>query len=183
MTQDKDNALLPDEIWAYHDGFDVCLAPCEPTKHNVFLYVKYTRANVPKPEAVVKGWGCTRGIQGCKCSTSGGGAGEKPECETARNLLPAPVVPDGWLPIESAPKDKWLLLGYFNGLGKWRTVRGNWFDDGELCDIHEEEVDGRAGWYETADNAEELPNVWPINLTHWMPLPAAPDKRADGGGE
>lgn len=27
--------------------------------------------------------------------------------------------PTGWMPIESAPKDKVLLLGYFNAAGKW----------------------------------------------------------------
>lgn len=79
-----------------------------------------------------------------------------------------------WQPIETAPKDKWLILGYYNIAGKWRTVRGNWFDDGDLFDDNEEPIHGDEGWYETAENANDLPNVWPINPTHWMPLPAAP---------
>ena len=88
-----------------------------------------------------------------------------------------------WKPIETAPRDKWLLLGYFNSLGKWRTVRGNWFSADEIADQwgdFDGDPEDSEGWYETADNAEDIPNVWPINPTHWMPLPAAPDLNGDG---
>lgn len=81
-----------------------------------------------------------------------------------------------WLPIESAPKDgRAMLLGYFNGHGNWRTMRGQWieaFDDDDA-----DEPDGaNAGWYEVTVEAEDdPPNCWPTKPTHWMPLPAAPD--------
>lgn len=91
----------------------------------------------------------------------------------------SPQIRDGWLPIETAPKDgSWLLLGYFNCLGNWRTVRGQWFSV-ELIAETWENIDGYIeryeGWYETAENAEDIPNVWRVDPTHWMPLPKAPE--------
>ncbi|CAB3928883.1 hypothetical protein [Achromobacter deleyi] len=89
----------------------------------------------------------------------------------------APGVPavDGWLDIASAPKTgRTLLLGYWNFLGKWRTVRGQWMS-AEYIGQEWEEPDGvEAGWFETAVEADDVPNCWPIEPTHWMPLPAAP---------
>lgn len=82
--------------------------------------------------------------------------------------------PTGWMPIESAPKDKVLLLGYFNESGKWRTVRGEWFCQEEIDDQWEFPENGSPGWYETCVNADEPPNCWPIEPTHWMPLPTPP---------
>ncbi|MBF5007640.1 hypothetical protein [Diaphorobacter caeni] len=41
----------------------------------------------------------------------------------------APSVPQGWMPIESAPKDKTILLGYRNSNGHWRTLRGEYMLD------------------------------------------------------
>src|SRR5471032_3735 len=36
--------------------------------------------------------------------------------------------PVAWQLIESAPKDgRTLLIGYFNKLGNWRTMRGRWY--------------------------------------------------------
>lgn len=88
----------------------------------------------------------------------------------------APTSTDEWMPIESAPRDKWLLLGYKNQLGNWRTVRGNWFSVHMIAEW--EDFDGNPedyeGWYETAENSDDLPNVWKINPTHWMPLPKPP---------
>ena len=83
--------------------------------------------------------------------------------------------PQGWRPIETAPKDgRSMLLGYPNRAGKWRTVRGQWFSDAEIAETWEEE--GAEGWYETSVECEDLPNCWSIEPTHWMPLPATPPK-------
>ena len=83
--------------------------------------------------------------------------------------------PQGWMPIETAPKDgRSMLLGYPNRAGKWRTVRGQWFSDAEIAETWEEE--GAEGWYETSVECEDLPNCWSIEPTHWMPLPATPPK-------
>ena len=81
--------------------------------------------------------------------------------------------PQGWMPIETAPKDgRSMLLGYPNRAGKWRTVRGQWFSDAEIAETWEEE--GAEGWYETSVECEDLPNCWSIEPTHWMPLPTPP---------
>lgn len=80
-----------------------------------------------------------------------------------------------WLPIESAPQTgRTLLLGYWNSLGKWRTVRGQWMSLDHIAENWEEPDDAEAGWFETAVEADDVPNCWRIEPTHWMPLPAAP---------
>jgi hypothetical protein len=79
-----------------------------------------------------------------------------------------------WQPIETAPRTgRTLLLGYPNRLGKWRTVRGQWFTNEEIGEW-ENGDDFRAGWYETSEENDEPPNCWLISPTHWMPLPAPP---------
>jgi DNA-directed RNA polymerase subunit RPC12/RpoP len=85
-----------------------------------------------------------------------------------------------WQPIETAPQTgRTLLLGYFNVLGKWRTLRGQWFTDAVIqeewtnSDVHE------AGWFETSVECdEEDSGCWPTDPTHWMPLPASPEATA-----
>lgn len=60
-----------------------------------------------------------------------------------------------WLPIESAPQTgRTLLLGYWNSLGKWRTVRGQWMSLDHIAENWEEPDDAEAGWFETAVEAE-----------------------------
>lgn len=80
-----------------------------------------------------------------------------------------------WLPIESAPRDgRTLLLGYFNSLGNWRTLRGQWFSQDEIDDSWEEPEDGSPGWHETVVEYDMPPNCFRTSPTHWMPLPPAP---------
>lgn len=62
-----------------------------------------------------------------------------------RALRMAPAAREGWQPIETAPKDWILLLGYFNESGKWRTVRGEWFCQEEIDDQWEFPENGRPG--------------------------------------
>jgi len=82
-----------------------------------------------------------------------------------------------WQPIETAPKDgTTVLLGYYNRSGKWRTVRGCWYSDAQIAEDWEEPHDGEAGWYETAENADDTPNCWNCSPTHWMPLPTPPEQ-------
>jgi hypothetical protein len=80
-----------------------------------------------------------------------------------------------WQSIETAPKDGGaLLLGYRNALGNWRTVRGQWFSDEQIKEEWEDGYDSEEGWYETSVEADDLPNCWPVNPTHWQPLPEPP---------
>ena len=79
-----------------------------------------------------------------------------------------------WRPIETAPRDKTVLLGYRNSHGHWRTLRGEWFSLEEIYDHWEDPEGVDAGWFEMSVEADDVPNVWRTNPTHWMPLPAAP---------
>lgn len=84
-----------------------------------------------------------------------------------------------WQPIESAPQDgRTILLGCFNKLGKWRTMRGQWMSENYIAEYWEEPDDGEPGWFETTVECDDLPNCWPIEPTRWMPLPAPPQEEA-----
>lgn len=80
-----------------------------------------------------------------------------------------------WQPIETAPKDKTILLGHRNSHGHWRTLRGEWFSQEEIDELWEDPDGVEPGWFETSVEADDVPNVWHTNPTHWMPLPAAPN--------
>ena len=93
-------------------------------------------------------------------------------------LAAAPSLPQGWLPIESAPRDKTILLGYRNSHGHWRTLRGEWFSLEEIDEMWEEPDGVEPGWFETSVEADDVPNVWRTNPTHWMSLPQPPKEQA-----
>lgn len=75
-----------------------------------------------------------------------------------------------WQAIETASKQKTLLLGFLNENGKWRTTRGCWFSKEEIEDSWEDD-EMPEGWYETPVESEHCHYIKP---THWMPLPAPP---------
>ena len=93
---------------------------------------------------------------------------------------------DGWLPIESAPKGRTVLVYYKNNNGKGRIIRARYVEkyteeetgESDLqCDYSEEKdcYYWPEGWYEEIENYEEYGSVkFKQNITHWMPLPAAP---------
>ena len=88
-------------------------------------------------------------------------------------------MPQGWLPIQSAPKYKTILLGYCNSHGHWRTLRGEWFSREEIDEFWEDPDGVEPGWFETSVEADDVPNVWRTNPTHWMPLPQPPKEQTD----
>lgn len=67
--------------------------------------------------------------------------------------------PQGWMPIETAPKDAHALLWIDIAIGKPLVVQGCWF--------HDDDADEK-GWVDLDGNV--------LNATHWMPLPATPPK-------
>ena len=82
-----------------------------------------------------------------------------------------------WQQIETAPKTgRTILLGYLNSNGYWRTLRGQWFSQEAINEDWEEPEDFEAGWYETSVEADEVPNCWGTEPTHWMPLPKPPEE-------
>jgi len=126
----------------------------------------YLTADSPVPDdfrnsssAYIAGWN--------DCREARRSTAEQPSCgQDAR---------DAWQPIETAPKDgRTLLLGRFNEFGKWRTMRGQWMADDYIAEHWEDPEGVEAGWFEDAVEAEDIPNCWPIEPTHWMPLPKAP---------
>lgn len=88
---------------------------------------------------------------------------------------------DLWQPIETAPKDgRALLLGRFNEMGNWRTMRGQWTSQAEIDNDWEDPDGHEQGWYEVAITPD-APNCWSIAPTHWQPLPVRPT--ANGAGD
>lgn len=67
---------------------------------------------------------------------------------------PQPAIPDGWQPIETAPKDELILVGPTKRMGVCAAMNHS-----------------RDGW------GTETPSEWVTiyTPTHWMPLPAAPE--------
>lgn len=87
----------------------------------------------------------------------------------------ADALPGDWKLIATAPEDgRTLLLGYYNRAGKWRTVRGQWMSEAYIAENWEDPEDSKPGWFETSVEADDPPNCWAIDPTHWMPIPSAP---------
>lgn len=94
--------------------------------------------------------------------------------------------PVAWMPIETAPHNKPVLIHYKNGCGKGRTIKAEFIPantieaSGEYDDHCEynEALDNYfwpEGWHEMIDNWGEYSHVV-VNETptHWMPLPEPP---------
>lgn len=85
----------------------------------------------------------------------------------------------GWIGVDEAPKNgRTLLLGYFNNAGKWRTTRGQWISQDYIDEYADDPDCMSPGWHETTVEDDDG-KCWPIDPTHWMPLPPAPTS-ADG---
>lgn len=119
-------------------------------------------------------------------------------CSRCRSVK---VQGDGWIPVsERLPEsERTVLAFYLNSHGKGRRVRAEYIaaktksaDDGwdsdEQADYDEQadEYFWPAGWYEVMDNWDDLTHmvIHEGEVTHWMPLPAAPSiaaARNEGG--
>ena len=91
-----------------------------------------------------------------------------PQCPHCGKPAPTPPVSeDRWLPIATAPKDRFVLLAGPSGYTTIETV----FATGRMCsDYHV----GR--WI---DHANDDLTDWGFEPTHWMPLPKAPAMQED----
>jgi hypothetical protein len=83
------------------------------------------------------------------------------------------------------PSGQTVLAFYKNSAGKDRRIRAEWIaaktvESSSMSDIgeYDEAADtyfDPEGWYEQIDNWEEYTAIMvTYNITHWMPLPAAP---------
>lgn len=87
----------------------------------------------------------------------------------------AELRPNGWQPIETAPKNGCtLLLGYWNSHGNWLTLRGQWFSEEVIYATWEDPDLAAEGWYETPVEIDDTPNCFWTEPTHWQPLPSGP---------
>jgi len=108
------------------------------------------------------------------------------------SLNPAPATAEqAWIPVgERLPESERTVLAYYlNSHGKGRRIRAEYIaaktkgaDDGwdSDCDADYDEATDQSywpcGWYEVMDNWDGLTHVAVTEgeVTHWMPLPAAP---------
>lgn len=80
--------------------------------------------------------------------------GESAKCGCDKCTAPQPAIPDGWQPIETAPKDELILVGPTKRMGVCAAMNHS-----------------RDGW------CTETPSEWVTIYapTCWMPIPAAPE--------
>jgi hypothetical protein len=81
--------------------------------------------------------------------------------------------PVAWIPIDTAPRGKIVLVHYKNRLGNGRTMRARYYLPETLDSDTTESGWADEGWYEESEAYEYL---MPLDgePTHWMPLPSAP---------
>ena len=89
-----------------------------------------------------------------------------------------PHEPQGWQPIETAPKGRNVLVAYQNKLGKWRIVRACYYEAGTLeaaeeSDDFDEDGYASPGWREECETNDYIHQVEGEPL-YWHPLPSAP---------
>lgn len=107
---------------------------------------------------------------------------------------PAPARALGWVPVaERLPQSGVTVLAcYRNSAGKLRRIRAEWIaaqtqeSGGEsIIGVYDEATDtyyDPEGWYEKIDNWDDgfsAIGVHQGEVTHWMPLPAAPDTQKE----
>ena len=79
-----------------------------------------------------------------------------------------------WQPIETAPKDKSILLGCdYDRYGKQRVTLGWWAERYSESSVSGKWIEGEAFDF---DECEWSPMRVEFRPTHWAPLPAPPEK-------
>lgn len=155
---------------AWNESFRLAAAPAAPAKPEAWRWEHYA----PSGEVFKSGFSDTC-VQPTRHAYIHEGSGEWVGTRVIPLYAATAVSAPAWQPIEGAPQDgRTMLLGYPNRAGKWRTVRGQWMSADYIADNWEDPDSGEPGWYETAEEAEDIPNCWPIRPTHFMALPGDP---------
>lgn len=98
----------------------------------------------------------------------------KAEIRDLARKLRAEAEGRGWQPIETAPKNRKLIVGYRNRLGNWRTVMACYYLPETLESDSSESGWAEEGWYEESEAYEEL-SPCDEEPAHWQPLPPGPE--------
>lgn len=86
----------------------------------------------------------------------------------------APSAPDGWQPIETAPKDGTNIMVWAEGFEWPEVVRYELYDPEDASEI------GMPGyWRYSEELLADVANVEDEAVTHWRPLPAPPALRSE----
>jgi len=98
--------------------------------------------------------------------------------------LVSPPDNGGWMPIETAPKNRKVLAAYRNSLGNWRIVTAcyhtelPWSDD---AGWDSESEFAPEAWYEESDSQDSILPTASVP-THWQPLPSPPALQSHNEG-
>lgn len=114
-------------------------------------------------------------VQLAACKTARDGFTRASDTAYARiAALEAQLAEREWRPIESAPRDKLILISLRRKHGTRVTVRACWYGENELenPDYIETEY-APSGWYESSAESEHC-DALNGEPTHWMPLPQPP---------
>lgn len=129
------------------DNGAVALKPCPFCGDTMFLTIASSRFT-----ETLAGWQVE-----CGCHIYGPFERTREEAITAWNTRPTPAQEQGWMPIETAPRDGWKILAT-DRFHQERTWVVWWKGNEWVCDHH----NGRV-----------------VGLTDWRPLPSTPTE----GGE
>lgn len=83
---------------------------------------------------------------------------------------------DGWMPIETAPRDGVVLLSFIgHGENEAQNVAICYYDE-DYGPCGYSEIAGGSGWV-LSICGHPVEDQFLVNPTHWMPLPAPPSKK------
>jgi hypothetical protein len=173
------------------DGGNRQLADCERQRDRGMFclmemmqaYERRIRSACTTPEQLAaKPWECAEYIKAARYMVACKAEIDAGRLVTMSEQNATPV--NQWQPIETAPKQRKIIVHYLNPLGKHRTVMACYYGEKSL-EMHDDYDDvgtfdeesgtlfADAGWYEEHDSDDPILPLGGVP-THWMPLPPPP---------